>query len=335
MDQQTVTPTAVTPPPMTVQQHIEAEAPPPAPMPGAAPAVPAVPAVAAPAVDAPTVEAEADSTKPDAELSEAARALRGNRKDERIKRVKAENDELARELHRRKEIRSELDQLATGRPAAAGADQQPAGNTPHIDPRDPEPTLEAFSAAHPNHLDPYAGWQRELARWDRRQEQRQADAERRAADGRQQADQTARQLQERAVDARTKYSDYDAVIVAFDQTLGDHPANDAISRFVARSKVGGDLAYRLAKESAATIEAIKGGRDVLLAHLGAVEASLTATAKSAAATTITTAPPPPSQTAGGASPATELDTRKGVPTADHIRIEEAELAERRRRGLRN
>lgn len=249
--------------------------------------------------------AEADSSKPDAELSEAARKLRGNRKDERVKKMRADNDDLAREMQRRIELRSEMDRLATGHPATAGADGKPAG-TAVAHPNDPEPTLDSFAAAHPDHPDPYAGFLRAQAAWDRRQEQRASDTTRRESEQRARDEQTRTQMHERAAEARAQFSDYDAVLLGLDQAIGDHPAQDVITRFVARSKVGGQIAYRLGKDVAATVEAIKGGRDALVAHIGAVEASLTAAAPKPGATAplFTAAPAPHKPVAAAASAGT-------------------------------
>ena len=279
---------------------------------------PAAPAEAAkPAVVEPTAEvvaAEADSAKPDADLSEAARKLRSNRKDERLKKIAAENDELARALHLRKTLRSELDQLAPGHSTPDAS--RHAGTTTAIDPRDPEPTLESIAAANPNDADPYALWQRELAKWDRRQEQRAADAVRHADEQRTQATQVRAKLAEHGEAAKGKYSDYDAVILAFDQDLDRQFGPDigakvsaTISRFLARSKVGGDLGYRVAKDPAVR-DAIQGGPDALHAYLGALEASLSAAQPTAgAAPVVSAAPEPHSPVVAASTASTHFDPK--------------------------
>lgn len=269
--------------------------------------------------DQAAAEAEANSAKPDADLSQAARTLRGNRKDVRAQKLKDDNDTLAREMHRRSELRRQkadqdrLDQLERGRSttATAGADGTPAG-LDGVDPKDPEPTLEQYVAAHPTDADPYAGWLKDWNRWDRRREARAAEATRQQSDQAAHVTEVRTQLQARATEARTKYSDYDAVVDALDAALGTHPSNALISRFVAKSKVGGDLAYRLGKDLERTIEAVKGGAEVLLAHIGVIESHISAAAPKpgAAAALVTGAPDPHQPVAAASTASTGYDPKK-------------------------
>src|SRR5262245_41993544 len=72
------------------------------------PAEPAAPAPVADAVaDVAPAEAEADSDKPDDELSEAGRSLRKGRADKRAAKIEEDNDRLSRALQRRRELRDE------------------------------------------------------------------------------------------------------------------------------------------------------------------------------------------------------------------------------------
>jgi len=335
----------------SLAEHIAAEEAPPAaapaaPAPAQEPAKPAEPTppaapAAAPAADdaakaeeaAKVAATEANSTKPDAELSEAARTLRKNRLDERTKRLRVQNDELARELQRRQDLnRQRSESERESRPAQAAVAP---------DPTDPEPTFESFVAAHPTHPDPYAGFISARTRWEIRQEQRTTQAtqarEQQTAQAREQGVKLAGHLQA----GQQKFSDFDAVTEPVIQAISaGSPQRDAdFTRFVIGSAVGGDLLYQLGTNSAA-LQAVLDATDPtqLFRALHAVEARITGPAPAAAAPPpISQAPPPPSAVAGGASSAaSSTDTRQvGFSTADHIRIEQAELDARRARGLRN
>ncbi len=325
--------TSTAPEPMSLRAHIEAEtaaarreAGDPSSTPDAT-STPAVPVVEAPpatepvAAVAPTAEAaaaEADSLTPDTEVSEAARVLRRNRADERKAKIQREIDDLVRT---RNAERAELERLRQERQAAA----QPVPEVPP-DPSDPEPTLERFTAAHPDHADPYAGWQRELARWDRRQDAKQADAARQ----RQQAETAlATALQgftERAKPLRESHADFDAVV-------NDLSLTPAMQAAIFESERGPELAYYLATHQTAYREILTAPPTRALYLLGRLEATITAP-PTVAPKPVTKAPPVPAQTVGGAAAATEPDSTKVTSLRDHIRIERAKELEARRLGLR-
>lgn len=284
---------------------------------------PVEPPVETPAVETP--EQEAEGLKPDAEVSEAARTLRKNRADKRLERVRAENDELARELHRRRELRSELERPAPAQPPTEGHVSQAAV----ADPDDPEPKEEDFAE--------YAEYLKGHARWSARDEFRKQQAATRAratrAESEQRAAQHAGKLDAQHEALRAKFSDADAVIGSLLDAVRDNARAPVIAEFLANSEVE-DLAYRLGKDPTA----LKAVLDAPSAHavsraLARIEASILAS--KAAPKPVTKAPAPPSTTVGGASTASSVDTTKpGTSLKDHIRIEEAEIAERRRAGYR-
>lgn len=328
---------AVAEQPMSLREHIAAEEP-------ASPVAPVVAPVATPAavpaVETPVVpeaaEVEANSLKPDAELSEAGRTLRANRADKRAERIRHDNDELARELHRRQTLRSELERVAPA-PAATAAATPAAGTT--VDPSDPRPAydVEKYGKTFPE--DPYAGYLLDLNRWDRRQEAREQAATRQRQQGQQATRASAERLAQQMGTGRTKFSDYDAVIDPVISALAaGHPQRDVdFTNFILASDVGGEIVYRLGKDSAALQAVLHAKTGVDLARaLVAVESGLTGSPRAASAepAPVTQATPVPSATVGGAAAAAEPDTRAGVPLKDHIRIEEAEIADRRKRGYR-
>lgn len=308
------------------------------PTPAAEPQKPAAPAAAAAPIvpDEEAVKAEAESTKPDAELSEAGRKLRMNRADKRAERIRQENDELARELHRRSELRSELERFATAHPpATAGATPPPAGST---DPKDPEPTFDGWRDAHPNDPDPYTGWVKDHNKWSAREALRQVGQQSHAA--RQRATETQAveavmgKLAERSDSARAKFSDFDVVIEPAIAAIARNPNRERdVSAFIAGSEVGGEVMYRLGKDKTALQAVLSAStRTDLTRALLSVEMALTPPKTEDKPKTAAAAP---LETVGGGSTATDaVDTRKGVDFKTHRRIHDAEELEARRRGLR-
>lgn len=108
-----------------------------------------------PAPDA-VAEAEADSPKPDAEVSEAARKLRGSRADVRKSKIQDEINDLTRKKN--DELR-ELERLRTARAALEKATPPPAGEKPKADAVPPPaakaapefsfPSFEEYQETHP------------------------------------------------------------------------------------------------------------------------------------------------------------------------------------------
>jgi hypothetical protein len=310
----------VTQAPLTLREHIDAAEKNLSDVPN-----PAAPKVDPPVADEKVAEQEADSTKPDAELSEAGRKLRGNRLDARKAKLHTEITELNELLRLRKELREQI--------APAQAPQQSAPAPPSVvaDPRDPEPTFESFVAANPTHPDPYAGWNRALAAWDRRQEALAADLTRQQQQA-QVAQRTALSTYEsRASEVRAKHSDYDAVTQPFIEQYANHPYSQAVAGFLAHEPLGAQVLYHLAKSPDVANALFAPGVNPFV-ELGAIKATVLAASRPVT-TPVTSAPAPPSQTAGAGATATHDDPNTRS-FKDHLRIENEREAERRARGLR-
>jgi hypothetical protein len=305
-------PIPTTPDPASLAAHIAAEtADAPAPLPQGEPT---------PAPDAPEPEAEASSLKPDAELSEAARTLRRNRADERKAKIQRDIDTLTRERYEQQQA---LERLRAERQTLEARPQQPRSE-------DPEP-VEADYAD-------YGTFVADKARWAARQEftaRSRAVQESRQMQAREQvALEQATKLEAQHQSGREKYGDFDAVVEPVITSLQGNPRAAAVAAFLSQSSVGGELAYKLGREPE-TLQAVLSTRDpiALATTLARTEAALLAL--KTAPKPVTAAPAPPSQTVGGTVTAVApVDTRRGVPLRDHIRIEEAELEERRRLGYR-
>lgn len=304
----------LTPPPMSLKEHTERET-------AAEPVIEKAPVVEAKAEPpAVTPEQEAESAKPDADLSEAGRTLRLSRRDARIKKLADENQQLNEQLRIRKQLRDELDRLAPGQQATAAP--QTAGTTTDLEPQEDDIGTKYAD---------YGAFVTAKARWAAREEHRQLAA----MDARTRHAQTAdRELASKEAKAREKYSDFDAVVVPLVDQFGTDPRGKTIADFVRASAIGEDVVYALAKDPTA-IRDISGAETEtqVLRALIRLEDRLTEAAKPAPKP-MTSAPVPPSMTVGSGSTASTMDTRKGVPLKDHIRIEEAELAERRKAGHR-
>lgn len=311
MDQQTVTATPETPlPALSLAEHIAVEEAPPV---VAAPTTEATPAPDLTVTATP--EQEADSVKPDAELSEAGKALRKGRLETRIERLR----ELNEQLRINKELRAPTGAVAPPQTATAAPS---AGTT-----TDPEPDPKAYPAEE---FDP--AYHRDLAKWTTRQELRSVQAQ---TAERVTHEDVNRQLEAKAVQAREKYSDFDAVIQPVIETFTNNPREQALTDFVRESSVGGEVLYALAKDAHA-MAAIASARSpvAVVRELVRLEARLLEPAK--APQPQTTAPAPPSKTVGSGPTASHVDTNKhGFSTKEHARIEQAEIDARRRQGLRN
>lgn len=249
-----------------------------------------------------TAEAEAASTKPDAELSDAGKKLRANRADERKAKIQREIDELTAQKHR---LREELDReraTPTPRTAAPASTPQPAA-----EPTDPEPTLEAFIAANPQHADPYAGWQRDLARWDRRQEQKAFAAQRQRETAEQSARQAVSTFHETAATARTQYADYDVTFDALVAAVQGNPRETALTQAIAEA--GAPLAYHLGKHPEDLNALLTAPHPRAFSEtLGAIKHQLTAKPQKAAPKP-SDAPAPHTPVAGGSTvPADDENT---------------------------
>lgn len=325
-------------PPMSLREHIAAEAEPrPVLITGNVVKIdPADPVDAKP-------EEEAASAKPDADVSEAARTLRRNRADERRVQLKREVDdslreradaranherELARERAELESIRQERAQLTRGeqprRPATTGA-THPVNET--TDPNDPAPLEE-------NYQD-WGQFRTDEREWIFRESARRAERNTRERIAREAQERTAKALDEKSAAVREKYADFDAAIDTVLTRLHGNQRARAVAAFMAASDVGGEMGYRLGKDDAALKAVLEAETPIQLGSvLERLASQITASLKTPKP--VTKAPAPPSQTVGGRAAATDPDTNTaGFSTAEHRRIENAAIAERRARGLRN
>lgn len=245
-----------------------------------------------------TPEQEADSLKPDTDVSEAGRKLRSNRADKRAEKIREDNDALARELHRRQELnklRSELDRPAPGQPAASAAPS--AGTTPQTRPKPSEDEVGTKYATYGDYVEDLTEWkaeQREAAALVTRHQEQVTNRRR----------ELSTSLAETVTVARAKFSDYDAVIDPVITAISAHPRRDEdFTEFVAKSKAGGELVYRLGKDATA-LQSVLGARSFtdLTRALTAVEVSILAPPKESPKP-VTSAPDPhtPVGSAGSAS----------------------------------
>jgi hypothetical protein len=275
-----------------------------------------------------TPEQEADGTKPDTDVSEAAKTLRRSRADERKARIQRDIDALKREEH---ETRDRIERLrreeaaVTRTPATVGA--APTGEKFRF------PDYVAWAVGE-NEAKPYEAY------LDERDDARDVWRDARARDTRTRetvhrtAVEREQKLEQHAEKARERYSDFDAVIDTVVESLKGNPRGADIGAFMAASDVGGEMAYRLGKDPA-LLESVATARTnvALNQALARLEAQLLTPAK--ASKPVTSAPAPPSKTVGGGASASTVDTtRPGTSLKDHIRTEEAELAERRKAGYR-
>lgn len=215
---------------------------------------------------------------------EAARKGFQTRQANKLTRLERENEELRRRIT-----------------APAGERREPIADAPRPAPsaetNDPEPTIDSILAKHPNDPDPYARLTRELAAWDRRQEQKAKDTEQQTAQQRERAREAVKRLETHADHGRGLYRDYDAKVTVLGELLKGHPADDVIGDALAGiedAKVGGELLYRLASKLDDLKDAVRGGQASLLRFIGRVERDIaTETVKpTVPATHVPTAPAP-------------------------------------------
>lgn len=288
------------------------------------PAVATSPEARADATPEATAQLEADSTKPDAELSDAGRKLRSSRLDQRKAKLQGEITELNELLRVRRELRDQIAAVVPQAPAPA----EPRTAGPAIDPRDPEPTYEAFAAANPTHPDPYAGYLRAQAAWDRRQENRAFAVSRQQQEAQGAVQQAVASYQTRASELRTQHSDYDAVVQPLLERYAQHPYSPAVAAFLASDPDAARVIYHVAKHQDAEASLFSPQSNPLVA-LGELKATVKGSSRTK---TTSTAPAPPSQTAGTGATATHDDPNTRS-TREHFRIRAQEDADARRRAL--
>lgn len=275
----------------------------------------------APSPSTPAVDdsAEADSTKPDAALSEAARVLRKNRADERKAKIQTEINELTAAKHRE---RAELEALRRERAGLGHSPAEARPAAPAVDPADLEPTLDSVTAQHPDDPDPYARWQREVARWDRRQEQNQEFAQRQRATVAQSQDQAVSGFHARAAEFKAAHTDYDAVFEGLVQAVAGNPREKDIT--VALVSQGPALAYHLAKHRS-ELDALltaPSPRDLIEA-IGVLKHRVAA-AQTVAPPIPSTAPAPHQPTAASGTTVTPPKDENDMTTTEFLRHKRAQ-----------
>lgn len=329
--------------PMSLREHIAAEEPAKA-LPGAPPPAPAAPAAVE---DTPDPEVVADpelakaideleAPKPEETPQEKAARTRKNKEAARKGLVSRLANQRDKERERAATAERELAELrrSTPAPAAAPAAPQPArAAQPVYDgthPDDPEPTLDAFG----DKPDPFVAWSAARADWAARREVRKAHVAGRQASLAASADakrvDQLKAFDTHATEIRKTDPGFDARIAPLNLT------GPMCAVIFGSGELGPYLADALAKDPVAYQRIVALPAQAQFVELGALKATVQASRKAPAAPEpVTQAPPPPSATAGGAAAAATIDTtRPGTSTKDHIAVEEAEIAERRKRGYR-
>lgn len=255
-------------------------------------------------------------------------------------RTRANKGLISRLANERDAARAEIARLKAAQPAisqpevAAPAGAKPAAPSPAQpasvgDPRDPEPTYDSFAEAHPDHPDPYAGYLREQAKWDRRQEARQADQQRRTESATAAVQQATARYRERVETVRKAHPNYYDVVDPFVNAAKGHPYSAAVTETVLTDPEFGPLVlYRLAtdREAARAVYNQPSERQALV-QLGMIRASMSAMpAPKPVPVTPAALPPEPIKPVGGnAMPTT------GDPTASLTAFRRSGLAFTNRR----
>ena len=212
--------------------------------------VPGQPADATPAPAPPTAKPddEAASTKPDAEISDAARTLRKGRADERRRQIQSEIDELTATKHRlRAEIEAD-ERMRAARPHTAAPQRQPVE-----DQSDPQPTLDSVLQQFPDDPDPYLRLSGQIARWEARQVVREESAQRQSDSAARAHAQTRASYEAKAREFSAQHADYDATVDALHRAVSSpqrdpnlvRDINDAV--YQAALDLGPSFVYHLAK----------------------------------------------------------------------------------------
>lgn len=229
-------------------------------------------------------EAEGDASKDSTEgEQEKAEKPKKNRLQERF-------DELTRA---REEARKEAEYWRKLVMERQEAQQQPATQT-----RDAEPQLEQFSTE--------LEYAKAHAKWVARQEayaliQQREEAMQRAAQQRE-AETQVQSYQARIAEARTRYSDYEEVMV----TAPEIPLPPHVSQALVESEFGPDIAYRLAKDPARIQRIVSLTPTAALREIGKVEAEIEAGRKSKAVPRVSNAP----------EPISPVDAKSSTPSRD-------------------
>lgn len=294
-----------------------------------APATPAAPVEDAPDPEVegnPELRSEIDAIEaPKAEETPQEKAARTRRNKEAARKGYATR--LANKAHtateraeRAERELAELRQRGTPQPGSGPAAPQataPVARTETTDPSDPEPTLEAFMKAHPDHADPYAGLQRDLAKWDRRQEARAESAKQSEQQANKSRADAITVFDGHAESLRRVHADFDAKVNALDLT------GPMASVVFGTGELGPRIAYHLATNPDLHRRIASLPSAAQFIELGEVKATVSAAAKAAKETPppVTAAPAPHTPVGGTAlAPATfDLSQSTGVDIAAYRR----------------
>lgn len=236
-------------------------------------------------------EAEADSDKPDEQVSEAARTMRRNRLDVRKSQFQKEIDDLRRtkgDLER--EITRLRESSTPPKPAAPAADGKKDDTTPRPADAAPEfkfPSFEEWQELPGNDAKAFADYTdaRTDARYEFNERQRDARVSREQAATA--ARERAREFKAHEDTFRTTHSDYDDALGAVaisDEQLASPQWKDLKQLVAQAGKVGPAVMYHLAKsaEDLALLLASRSRSD-LLQEFGAIRREVSRAATAAAA----------------------------------------------------
>lgn len=218
----------------------------------------------------------------------------------------AEGEQEKTEKPRKNRLQERFDELTRAREEARKEaeywrklvlDKQEA--QPVTQTSDAEPQLEQFSTE--------LEYAKAHAKWVARQEayaliQQREEAIQRAAQQRE-AETQVQSYQARIAEARTRYSDYEEVMV----TAPDIPLPPHISQALLESEFGPDVAYRLAKDPARVQRIVSLTPTAALREIGKVEAEIEAGRKSKAA---------PPRVSNAPEPISPVDAKTSTPSRD-------------------
>lgn len=328
--------------PMSLAEHIAAEE---------APAAAATAAPVAPIADdttpdpdveaSPDLKQEIDALEPpkpeETPAEKAARTKRHKASAQKglVSRLANQRDkERTRASDLEREVLDLRRRLEPTPPAAQPPPQPARAAQPAFDgsdPADPVPTMDQFG----DQPDPFVAWTAARTDWAARREIRKDQYARHEASVRatvQQSRVTAlRAFDTHATELRKTEPGFDAAIEHLTLT----PPMQAV--IFGSGETGPALALALAKDPALHQRLLSLPPAAQFVELGAFKATVQARHAAPAAPPPTTqAPPPPSALASGAAAASAaIDTTKpGTKLSDHIAVEEAEIADRRKRGHR-
>ncbi len=219
--------------------------------------------------EAPKVDESEDSTEGEQETKETPK--KPNKLQERFSKLTSDRDAARQEAEYWRRVALEAQQPK----------EQPAQTTPTAD---AEPQLDQFQTE----LD-YA---KAHAKWVARQEAKaiieMERAQRQAAEQQAKAQELVQTYQARIEEARTRYADYEEVMV----TAPEVPLPAHLSQALLESDFGPDVAYRLAKDPQKVQRLVTLSPTAALREIGRIEAEIEAGRKTKAIPSVSNAPEP-------------------------------------------